>query len=51
MQVLQGRSSPRQEQGIGIWRSRKFLNIGYAAYIQDTEGNVVGIWQSLRKPK
>jgi uncharacterized protein len=26
----------------------KFGNIGYAAYIQDTEGNTVGVWQSLR---
>jgi len=27
---------------------QKFLAIGYVAYIKDTEGNVVGIWQSLR---
>ena len=26
----------------------KFGNIGYVAYIQDTEGNVIGVWQSLR---
>jgi uncharacterized protein len=24
---------------------QKFLNIGYVAYVEDTEGNVVGIWQ------
>ena len=30
---------------------QKFLDIGFVAYVQDTEGNVVGIWQSLRKPK
>ena len=27
---------------------QKFGNIGYVAYVKDTEGNVVGIWQSLR---
>lgn len=26
----------------------KFLDIGLVAYVEDTEGNVVGIWQSLR---
>lgn len=26
----------------------KFLNIGLVAYVEDTEGNVVGLWQSLR---
>ena len=29
---------------------QKFSNIGYVAYVEDTEGNVVGIWQSLRDP-
>jgi uncharacterized protein len=28
---------------------QKFGNIGYVAYIQDTEGNTVGIWQSQRQ--
>lgn len=27
----------------------KFGDIGYVAYVQDTEGNTVGIWQSLRQ--
>ena len=30
---------------------QKFLNLGYVAYVQDTEGNIVGIWQSLRNMK
>lgn len=27
----------------------KFLEIGLVAYVEDTEGNVVGLWQSLRQ--
>jgi predicted enzyme related to lactoylglutathione lyase len=27
----------------------KFLEIGLVAYEEDTEGNVVGLWQSLRQ--
>jgi uncharacterized protein len=30
---------------------QKFLNIGFVAYVEDTEGNTVGIWQSLRNLK
>jgi uncharacterized protein len=31
-----------------VREKRKFGSIGYVAYVRDTEGNVVGIWQSLR---
>ncbi len=31
-----------------VREKQKFGNIGYVAYVKDTEGNVVGIWQSLR---
>ncbi len=31
-----------------VRQKQKFGNIGYVAYVKDTEGNVVGIWQSLR---
>lgn len=27
---------------------QKFLDLGFVAYVEDTEGNVVGLWQSLR---
>ena len=30
-----------------VKEKQKFGNMGYVAYIQDTEGNVVGIWQTL----
>ncbi len=26
-----------------------FLDIGLVAYIEDTEGNILGLWESLRK--
>lgn len=32
--------------GTLVREKRKFGNIGYVAYVKDTEGNVVGIWQS-----
>lgn len=28
---------------------QKFLEIGIVAYVEDTEGNVVGLWESLRQ--
>lgn len=31
-----------------VREKQKFGGIGYVAYVMDTEGNVVGIWQSLR---
>jgi len=31
-----------------VGEKQKFGNIGYVVYVKDTEGNVVGIWQSLR---
>jgi len=31
-----------------VREKRKFGSIGYVGYVKDTEGNVVGIWQSLR---
>lgn len=34
-----------------VREKRKFGNLGYVAYVKDTEGNVVGIWQSLRTMK
>ena len=27
---------------------QKFLNLGYVAYVTDTEGNLLGLWQSSR---
>lgn len=34
-----------------VRKKEKFGNIGYVAYVKDTEGNTVGIWQSLRVTK
>jgi uncharacterized protein len=34
--------------GTLVRNKEKFGNIGYVAYVKDTEGNVLGIWQSLR---
>jgi uncharacterized protein len=34
-----------------VREKQKFANLGYVAYVKDTEGNVVGIWQSLRVMK
>jgi len=34
-----------------VKEKQKFGELGYVAYIEDTEGNVVGIWQSLRQMK
>ena len=31
-----------------VRKKEKFGNIGYVAYVKDTEGNLLGIWQSLR---
>lgn len=37
-----------QNGGRLLKEKEKFLDIGLLAYIEDTEGNVVGLWQSLR---
>ncbi|MDG6922436.1 MAG: VOC family protein [Nitrososphaerota archaeon] len=37
--------------GTLVRKKEKFGNIGYVAYVKDTEGNVLGIWQSLRPVK
>ena len=37
--------------GTQVRKKEKFGNIGYVAYVRDTEGNVVGIWESLRDKK
>jgi uncharacterized protein len=37
--------------GTLVRKKEKFGNIGYVAYVKDTEGNVLGIWQSLRLVK
>jgi hypothetical protein len=34
-----------------VREKQRFGNLGYVAYVKDTEGNVVGIWQSLRVMK
>lgn len=34
-----------------VRKKEKFGSIGYVAYVKDTEGNLVGIWQSLRVMK
>lgn len=34
--------------GTLVRNKQKFGNIGYVAYVKDTEGNVLGIWESLR---
>jgi uncharacterized protein len=31
-----------------VRKKEKFGNVGYVAYVKDTEGNILGIWQSLR---
>lgn len=33
-----------------VREKRRFGEMGHVAYVEDTEGNVVGIWQSLRAP-
>ena len=37
-----------QAGGKLVREKQEFGNIGYVAYVKDSEGNVVGIWQSLR---
>ena len=37
--------------GTLVRKKEEFVNIGYVAYVKDTEGNVLGIWQSLRPVK
>ena len=37
--------------GTLVRKKEKFGNIGYVAYVKDTEGNVLGIWESLRVMK
>jgi len=34
-----------------VREKQRFANLGYVAYVKDTEGNVVGIWQPLRVMK
>jgi uncharacterized protein len=34
-----------------VRKKEKFGNIGYVAYVKDTEGNILGIWQSHRTTK
>lgn len=44
------KAAERVEEGGGkvIRKKAKVGEIGYAAYIRDTEGNVIGLWQDLR---
>ncbi|MDE1860470.1 MAG: VOC family protein [Candidatus Micrarchaeota archaeon] len=32
-----------------IVEKQKVMDMGWNAYVQDTEGNIIGVWQSTRK--
>ncbi len=34
--------------GKSLGEKQKVMDMGYNAYVQDTEGNVIGIWQTLK---
>jgi uncharacterized protein len=31
-----------------VMKKQKVMNMGYNAYVKDTEGNVIGVWQNMR---
>lgn len=39
----------KQAAGTVIMDKREVMGMGYYAYIKDTEGNVVGLWQNIMK--
>jgi len=45
-------SSPRSIEKIGgkiVRNKQPVADMGFTAYFEDTEGNIVGLWQSARR--
>jgi uncharacterized protein len=38
-----------KNDGIIVSKKQRVADMGYVAYIKDTEGNTVGLWQSIKK--
>lgn len=34
-----------------VMEKQKVMDMGWNAYVKDSEGNVIGVWQSMRRPQ